>query len=350
VSRSLSHPSPAPTDRPRVSVVVVVHDRAEDAAACLDSLRSQSFADFEVRVVLNDPSPAVEAVLEDAARRDARIRVVRFGGGSASAARNAGVWASTAPVLYFVDDDVCVPRDGLAALLDEMDARPEIAVLGGPNLTPPGDPPFAQMTGALLGSRWGSGITQPRYSPSRPGPARERDLILCNLAVRRSVFERGIVFPALFGGEENVLMGHAEHRGMALWYSPRVWVFHRRRHDLRGYLKQVYRYGWGRANAVWRAPRTAHPAYFVPVAFLAYLLGLPLLAVGSVLFWLPLGAYGVGTVVAATRIALRHRRPGWLLPLLALFPATHVTYAVGLCTQLVRLGWTERRSAEPVPA
>ena len=66
--------------------------------------------------------------------------------------------------------------------------------------------------------------------------AEERHLILCNLAVRRRVFEAGIRFPVLFGGEENVLMGRADHQGFQLRYVPELWVHHRRRTTLRQYV------------------------------------------------------------------------------------------------------------------
>ncbi|MFW5924550.1 MAG: glycosyltransferase [Myxococcota bacterium] len=323
---------------PAIGVIVVTRDRADEIRACVHSILSQAADDVEVVVVLNGATPAVHREVEHLAQADARVRAVTITGRSASKARNVGVQASGSDVLYFLDDDVMLPPHGLAVLRRLVGAMPEVGVFGGPNLTPPDDPDFAQMTGALLASRWGSGIARPRYAARRAGEAHESDLILCNLAVRRQVFRDGVSFPELFGGEENALMGQAQHRGARMWYAPELWVHHRRRRTFRGFVQQVHRYGWGRANAIAFAPRTVRLAYFVPVAFAGYLL---LLVPGTVVLgapaWLPVAAYGLGSVTAAARICAAHRRPAWLVPLVALYPVTHLAYASGLAKQLLRL-------------
>lgn len=332
---------------PRTSVIVCAHARADDLRACLESLRAQSDPRFEVLVVLDRPTDAVRAVVANASEADERVRQVPFAGGSPSQARNAAVARSRCEAVYFLDDDVLAPPEALATLHREMDAHPEASIFGGPNLTPPDDPEVAQITGALLSSGWGSAIARRRYRRAPAGPARERDLILCNLAARRELFRRGLSFPALFGGEENTLMGHAEREGFGLRYCPELWVHHRRRRTVRGYLSQLYRYGRGRANAIFAAPRTAHPVYLAPSLFVLYLLALPALAWLSPLVWLPLLVYAAGTTVASAVMAAR--RPRWFLPLLALFPATHIAYGLGVAVQLVRLvaGRGPMPAAEP---
>ena len=132
-------------------------------------------------------------------------------------------------------------------------------------------------------------------------------------------------------------MGAAERRGHWLWYSPNVWVFHRRRKTLGAYLEQVHRYGWGRANAIWHAPRTGHPGYFVPVAFVVYIGLLPCLMVLSPLALVPALAYGAACLLSATRVSLEYRRPSWLARLVFLYPMTHVAYGVGLMGRLLSL-------------
>jgi len=228
-----------------------------------------------------------------------------------------------------------VPPSGIAELIEAFAEHPDAAVVGGPNLTPPDDPPFAQLAGEVLASRWGTGVTRARYASLRARPACERHLILCNLAVRRKVFDRGLRFPVLFGGEENILLGHADRHGHLCWYVPSLWVHHRRRATLGGYIEQVHRYGRGRAQALVHAPKTFHVAYLVPVAWLSYLLALPLLVPFGAWAWLPLGAYALGIGGASLRAAIARRRPAWLLGLPALFALTHLVYAAGLVAGLL---------------
>ncbi len=319
---------------PATSVVVVSCRRAGALAECLDSLAAQTVADFEVVVVCNDASAEVANLV--ASRLGERLRRVELGPGvTVSQARNHGVAAARAEVLYFIDDDVIVPPDTLAELERAFAAHRDVDIMGGPNLTPPDDPDFAQLTGEILASPWGTGVTRLRYAKAPAQQATERHLILCNLAVRRSVFEAGIRFPVLFGGEENVLMGHADRRGFKLHYLPELWVYHRRRTTFRDYVSQVYRYGCGRALALRSAPRTFHPAYLVPVGFTGYLLALPVLAMAGPVVALPLAAYGAAVSLESLRIAVRRRAARWLPALPPLFLVTHVTYAAGLVVTFI---------------
>jgi len=328
---------------PLVSVVVVAHTRARRLDACLETLLEQTEQRLEVVVVLLRPSDAVREVAGEFAARDQRFRPVECDDATPSLARNLGIKKARGGLLYFVDDDVELPPHVVAELVSVFAERPDAAVVGGPNLTPPDDPPFAHLTGAILASRWGTGIARSRYVPAAARPALERHLILCNLVVRRDVFEAGFRFPLLFGGEENVLLGQAEAHGFRMWYAPSVWVYHRRRTTFFGYVRQVYRYGRGRAIAILRAPRTFHVAYFVPVGWLLYLVSLPGLAMLSPLAWWPLAAYTLGVSVASASIAWEHKRPTWLPALMFLFPVTHGAYAAGLLLTLPRAARRDRR-------
>ncbi|HMJ12438.1 MAG TPA: glycosyltransferase [Polyangiaceae bacterium] len=323
------------SDLPRLSAIVVAHRRPRPTALCIESLLAQTERELEVIVVLNDPTPLVEAVVHDRTGSDPRVRIICTKT-SASEARNHAVAIAKAPILYFVDDDVSVPERTVETLLAVFQSAPEFSAVGGPNLTPPDDPEFAQITGEVLASPWGTGVASPRYARRAPRRASERHLILCNLAVHRRVFEQGIRFPLHFGGEENVILGRASQRGFALWYSPDVWVYHRRRYSLRAYAVQLVRYGRGRALALRAAPGTFHVAYFVPVAFGLYLAALPIFGFWGFWAYTPLLAYFGGTLLSSLLIAVRRRRAQWVLLLPGLFVLTHLAYAYGLVTGLIR--------------
>jgi succinoglycan biosynthesis protein ExoA len=330
---------------PLVSAIVVTHDRADFVMECIASLLAQSEARLEIVVVLNGATPEVAARVAKASAGDARVRSLAIDATSPSQARNLGVEQAHAPLFYFLDDDVLVPKDGIERLLAFFGGRPSTVIAGGPNLTPPDDPAFAQITGELLASWLGTGIARCRFATGPSRAASERHLMLCNLAVRRSLFEQGHRFPTLFGGEENVLMGHAGHGGHELWYSPELWVHHRRRRDLLGYLAQIHRYGWGRAFALRSAPGTFHLAYFVPVVLFVYVVALPGLVFVTPLALLPLVAYAALCSGVALGIGVRRKRILDALVLAPLFPLTHLAYAVGLVSALFR-----PKKFDPAPA
>lgn len=327
------------TSSPDVSAVVVAYDRAGDVDACLASIRAQTHGAFECLVVLNGATDALADVVARHAGEDPRIVPIALARTSASAARNVASARARGELVHFLDDDVLLPTRLFEVVVRRMREHSEVGILGGPNLTPDDEPAFCQITGALLAGRFGTGIARARYRREAEGSAEECDLILCNLVVRRSVLTSGIAFPGLFGGEENVLMGQARGRGVAMWYSPDAYVHHRRRRTLATYVEQVQRYGAGRANAMRLAPHTFRLAYFVPLAFTSYLALLPALAWLTPWALAPLGAYVLLDAGASLSIAIQHARPSWLLPLFVLHPVTHVVYAVGL----------GRRLASPAP-
>ncbi len=92
---------------PYVSVIIPVHNRYHSVKEAIDSVLSQTFTDYELIVVDDgsaDDTPRVAGEYAD------RIRYIRQENRGVSAARNAGVAASSAPWLAFLDsDDLWLP-------------------------------------------------------------------------------------------------------------------------------------------------------------------------------------------------------------------------------------------------
>jgi glycosyltransferase involved in cell wall biosynthesis len=89
---------------PVVSVAVATHNRAVRLAALLDSLRAQTFTDFEVVVCDDASTDDTAAVL--AAADDLAVRVVRHERSAGPArARNAAWRAAEGDLIAFTDDD-----------------------------------------------------------------------------------------------------------------------------------------------------------------------------------------------------------------------------------------------------
>lgn len=132
----------APPGRPAVSVIIPVHGDRGLLARTLDCLDAQDLdADWEILVVDNGDNRDLDSTVAGRGR----VRVVCETAPGSYAARNAGIAASTAPVLAFTDAD-CLPRPhwlraGIAAL---DGAGPgcfvggRIHVVTGPRPTGPG--------------------------------------------------------------------------------------------------------------------------------------------------------------------------------------------------------------------
>ena len=114
---------------PAISVVVPTRNRAGYLEVTLASLaRQQDAPPHEVLVVDDRSTDSTTAV---ARRHGVRVLPVDPPGGL-NAARNTGVRETSAPVVAFLDDDVRVPPQWVAALVAGVDDHPWADAFGGP--------------------------------------------------------------------------------------------------------------------------------------------------------------------------------------------------------------------------
>ncbi|HSV45055.1 MAG TPA: glycosyltransferase, partial [Ramlibacter sp.] len=112
---------------PKISVVFPVGNRLDFLAEALESVLAQTFADFELIVVLDGVYPEVQACVEG--YRDERIRVVTMPLNlGVSNARNAALRLARAPYAALMDsDDVALPHR-FATQHAWLEAHPELTV------------------------------------------------------------------------------------------------------------------------------------------------------------------------------------------------------------------------------
>lgn len=240
IEAELAHPvhDVSPFTAADVAVVIPARDRAGALAECLRSLGPAA----EV-VVVDDCSTDPEAI--KAAARAARVvRLARASG--PAAARNAGLAATTAPLVAFIDDDA-LPRDGwLAALLAHFgDERvgavaPRVRAASGQG---PLDAYEAARSPLDMGPR-----------PGIVGPARRvRFVPATALVVRRDAVAGGFDESLRFG-EDVDLVWRLSEAGWTVRYEPAGVVEHPRRAGARAWLRQRLEYGSSAAPLAVRHP------------------------------------------------------------------------------------------------
>ena len=116
---------------PRVSVVVPVFNRADLLGATLESVATQTFADWECIVVDDGSTDHTPQVAQAFAVRDARFRCLRQANSSAAAARNRGLAAARGELIVFLDSDDLLPADRLQWQVDAMAADPTAVLVYG---------------------------------------------------------------------------------------------------------------------------------------------------------------------------------------------------------------------------
>jgi len=132
-----------------VSVVLAAYNAADTLPDALASLKAQTHPFWEAIVVDDGSTDATAALVRDAARDDARIRLVQQANGGISAARNAGIQAARHDWLLFLDADDWLEPDHLSAMTGALRDDPSLDAVycGWTYVSPDGHFVFRDMGG-----------------------------------------------------------------------------------------------------------------------------------------------------------------------------------------------------------
>ena len=106
---------------PKISVVVPIYNVEECLAWCLDSLLAQDMPDWEGVLVIDGSPDGSRDIAAAYCEKDARFTLVDKPNGGLSSARNAGIAASTAPIVAFLDSDDRFTPDACRVIVDAFE-------------------------------------------------------------------------------------------------------------------------------------------------------------------------------------------------------------------------------------
>lgn len=271
------------------------------------------------------------------------IEIILANGRQPSCQRNAASKHAHGELIYFLDSDSVVsPQLFKKAVAHLQDIR--ISGAGGPELGPKTDSFLQKCFGHVLGSFLGCFNTKGRFAAD--GEAREgteRNFILCNFIIRKDIFiESGGFNEDLYPNEENELINRLRNSGCIFMYDPTMYVNKSRRANLKQFIKQIFNYGRGRMEHVLIGPIGSNLIYFIPLAFMFYLLTLPF--INNFLWRLPMILYIILAVVSSAIAVVEEKDLRFLIILPFLYLLEHVTYAAGMIWGFVRKVLNLKRS------
>ena len=258
--------------QPIVSIIMLGHRRADLLKFALESiLRETKAQNYELLLVLNGANSKVrELAAEYSTVLPLRILVINEE--RPGAARGFGIRAALGDILLFLDDDIELFQDIVSNTI-RLFSDHKVQAAGGPNLTPPKSGALERATGMAMESFFGAATMRLRYkSTEKTFKCDEHGLILCNLAVRRKIFNE-LSFPRHFvSNEENIILQKMSVSGLNMISSATLAVFHKRRESWRLLIQQNYKYGMGRSQNILYFPESFKFLYIIPSIFLFYLL------------------------------------------------------------------------------
>lgn len=219
-----------------VSLIVATLNRVTELERLLTSLDRQSYKDFEVIVVDQNPDDRLVPLLRS--HDSLTVRHLRSGRGL-SRARNIGLSIAKGDIIGFPDDDCWYPECLLASVLEWFESHPEFGAL------------FATMRSAD-----GEPIGPKR--PPEPCLCTKKNALECvtsiNGFLRRTVTEAIGFFDENLGlsaaskytsGEDTDYFLRPFEFGVRMWYEPSIWVGHPSLHSLERLKRTSYSYALG---------------------------------------------------------------------------------------------------------
>jgi glycosyltransferase involved in cell wall biosynthesis len=198
-----------------VSVVIPCFNATKYIPEALDSLRAQTFRDFEI-ILVNDGCPDTEALERVLERYRGEIRYLKSGAwASISGSRNNGIQASSARYIALLDADDMWEPDYLEVQVGILERDPSIALLY-PDATYFGD-----------GGSW-VGKTFMEKNPTAGEVtmekliSREISVFISVTARRENLLRAGLFDPQIRGGEDWDLWMRVARTGGKIAYHRRA--------------------------------------------------------------------------------------------------------------------------------
>jgi GT2 family glycosyltransferase len=204
--------------RPHVAVVILtLGDRPGPLLQAIRSVRAQHDVEAEIVVVWNGGPAGRGEGGRDALEGDDTVRHVRLPENvGIPAGRNAGARASSAPLLFFLDDDAELVDESILASLVELFSRPDLGAVSLRIIDEHGE------TAQRHVPRWGKG------SADRSGEV--TSFLGGVTVVRRAAFDEAGGYEGAFfySLEETDLAWRLVDRGWSIWYAADLRVRHPR--------------------------------------------------------------------------------------------------------------------------
>jgi glycosyltransferase involved in cell wall biosynthesis len=209
--------------KPQLSAVICTINRPELIGAAVESVLANDHPSFELLVVDQSRDAATETVLQKF-RGDQRFRYVRIERVGLSAAYNAAIEMTNAPILARIDDDCTAPVNWLSSIEAAFERYPDVELLYGQMLVPP------ELKGALGVV---PGVSIPREQKLGKGYGFRIGAMGSNFAMWRTLVSRIGGFDESLGAggplrsaEDFDFQYRAYREGAICLRCPDVWVYH----------------------------------------------------------------------------------------------------------------------------
>lgn len=295
---------------------------------CLPAINKQICRNFETIVLPDNKSPQDKKLL----LRYHWLKIVPTKKVTRPAEkRDLGAKIAKGQILAFIDDDAYPDKNWLSNSFIFLKKK-NVGVICGPGILPKKTNLWEKVFDEILKSRIGSGEHVYRFFPQKQKYV--DDYPSMNFLIKKNIFEKlGGFNSNYWPGEDSKLCEDLVYKeNKKILYVPSVLVYHHRRTNLKGFIKQHSQYGFHRGAFFGHGDKNSRRiSYLVPTLFVLYLLFLfPLLLITNYLllitFPMILYFFLLFYLFAKVFLNTKNLAVSFLAPLILFI--THITYGI----------------------
>ncbi len=240
------------------SIIVPIYNRPDEIADLLASLREQSDKGFEI--ILVEDGSTVPSLPDGYDPQGLRLKYYKKSNEGRSIARNYGIAGADGDYLIFVDSDCILPPDYIRSLRQALDKNPSDC-FGGPDAAHDSFTDTQKAINyAMTAFLTTGGIRGGKHSMEKFTPR------TFNMGFSRKVFDRVGGFREMFS-EDIDMSTRIRNAGFSIALFPEVFVYHKRRVDMKKFWKQVHVFGMSRITLELLYPGSMKLVHWLPACF-----------------------------------------------------------------------------------
>lgn len=260
------------------SIIIPVYNRPDEVLELLQSLKQQTFQNFEVIIVEDGSTNKCESIVETF-QKDLEIYYFFKENSGQGFSRNFGFEKAKGDFFIVFDSDCLIPKEYFATVDKYLDEY-QLDAYGGPDKD---HPSFTNMqkaisysmtslftTGGIRGRKKSLGTFHPRSF---------------NMGISKAVFEKTKGYIITRMGEDIEFSIRIIENGFKVGLIPDAYVYHKRRTSLTQFYRQLHFFGRARINIQRFFPSEIKLVHTFPVVFLTgFILNFILLILFPVIF------------------------------------------------------------------